>query len=157
MNCFKTLSAFINASSNIAGLSEKDFNNNPIDPDHSKARLDIVENYNKSGQEWDRDYPRLGMLLQLEHNSDAELDSDLREIDAAVEAYASCADRWRRKHDDLEPHEVRLACMEKRSDLEGKISKYIRRVVFLRSPNTIASVHQRPSGSNPRGTSSSGK
>jgi hypothetical protein len=140
---FQKLGRFVDASRDLTTLSRKEFCEH-CDDSKMPVRLvrkkqDVVDRYNAAMVEWNSNSLRLGMLLQLEHNNDAALLSEWRQVCDASELYAECADRWRTKHDDLEFHEMLQACVPVRNELNEKLQVFTQRIVFLRnSPLTVS-------------------
>jgi len=134
---FLRLGKFVDSSRDLTTLSRKEFcvkcdRGAGPKPDLSEISA-VVSRYNVATVDWNANRLRLGMLLQLEHNNDAELLKGWRETCDAAEAYAECADRWRTKYNNLEFHEALKACGLVRDTLDGKLQAFTHRIVELRN------------------------
>lgn len=134
---FSTLGKFVDASRDLTTLSRKEFCEDcphaALSKDTVAKKKEVVKRYEQATIEWNANRLRLGMLLQLEHNSDETLLARWRETCDAAEAYAECADRWRTKHNDLEFHEALQACGPPRDALDKALQTFTQRIVVLRS------------------------
>jgi len=134
---FLRLGKFVDASRDLTTLSRKEFcetcaRSGARNRDTSEIQK-IVNKYNEATVDWNANRLRLGLLLQLEHNNDAELLRGWKETSDAAEAYAECAERWRTKYNNLEFHEALNACGSVRDTLDGKLGLFTRRIVELRN------------------------
>lgn len=136
------LGGVVDASRGLAHLSREEWADDHRPPAEAqriaKARHDVVQRYNDATAAWDANRLRLGMLLQLEHNNDAELSQAYRTTCDKAEAYAFCADRWRQKHTNLTASEAEQACAEVRQELDSSVKIFTDRLLALRSQATIA-------------------
>lgn len=147
---FLRLGKFVDASRDLTTLSRKEFCEKCDRGAGAKADIseirEVVNRYNVATIDWNANRLRLGMLLQLEHNNDAELLQGWKETCDAAEAYAECADRWRTKYNNLEFHEALKACGPVRDTLDGGLQVFIHRIVELR--NSSGDKGPEKSGSN---------
>ena len=134
---FRKLGDFVDSAHSLAGLSRKEWRGEGVGPEERKIieteKRKVVSRFNETANSWDADKLRLGLLLQLEHNNDAQLQNDWSKTCTAAEAYAQCADRWRTAYDNLEPHEAVRACEGRYGDLEQALGEFTNRVIYLRS------------------------
>jgi hypothetical protein len=75
----------------------------------------------------------LGLLLQLEHNNDAELYAAWRLTSDKAEAYSICCDRWRMKHTHETADEAEKGCAPFRSEPDETVKVFTDRLISLRS------------------------
>ena len=135
---FLNLGTFVNASTDLAALSLKEWNTQAGEDEKRRGllideRAKVIRDFTKAAQKWHSDRFRLGMELQLEHNNDSELSKDWEVVSGAVQAYAECADRWRSKYDNLDPHEFRRACEQIRNELDVAVHSMTDSLIALRN------------------------
>jgi hypothetical protein len=130
------LGKFVDASRDLTTLSRKEFCEECARsrlPDRViKAKQGVVDRYDAATIEWNSNWLRLGMLLQLEHNNDKVLLDEWKRTSDAAEKYAECADRWRTKYNNLEIHEALKACAPDREALDDAVQAFTKRIVELR-------------------------
>jgi hypothetical protein len=131
------LGGLVDSSRNLSDLSREEWSEQGKSPAEVKRltqqKHEVVAKYNQATTEWDGNRLRLGLLLQLEHNNDAELFRTWHKTGEVAEAYSTCADRWRMKNSNLPAHEAERACRSFREELDETVKAFTDRLVSLRS------------------------
>ncbi len=136
------LCKFVDASRDLTTLSRKEFCENcgssRLPERVIKTRQGVVDRYDAATIKWNSNRLRLGLLLQMEHNSDKALLEEWKQTSAAAEQYVECADRWRTKYNHLEMHEALRACAPDRGALDDSVQAFTKRIVELRVSSDAA-------------------
>jgi hypothetical protein len=131
------LGQFVDASRDLTTLSRKEFceecQRSRLPDRLIKQKQGVVDRYDAATIEWNSNRLRLGMLLQLEHDNDNELQGEWKRTSDAAEQYSECADRWRTKYNSLEIHEALKACAPSRERVDETVQALTKRIVELRA------------------------
>jgi hypothetical protein len=131
------LGGLVDSSRNLAELSREEWSEENKAPEErqrlARQKHEVVAKYNQATTDWDGNRLRLGLLLQLEHDNDAELFKAWRKTGEAAEAYSTCCDRWRMTRTKVPAHEAQGACGSFRNELDETVKVFTDRLVTLRS------------------------